>query len=149
MDKQKNWLIRFLNWIFPGSEHLTRLENQVQTLQAENDRLIEKCATRGDENAMLQAQLAALQTEIDVARDAYRNIRQFSPEKIIRGATAEAVHADRIEYENNRLRVFVSSIARQLIALQNDIARLTKDLDKSKQATMGALVGARETLQGQ
>lgn len=127
-----------LRWWYAPSK--ADLQERINFLECENERLVEKCAERGDENAALQAQLAALQMEIDTARRAYQAIRREVPHRILDGGKAGAVHEDRREYENNRLRVFVNQVHRRLSEVLNDVASLNKDLQRAKTATAGGML---------
>ena|SRR5688572_18453869 len=124
-------------WYRPSRKDL---KDRNAFLEGEVQRLTEKCALRGDENAALQAQLAALNEEIEAARRAYRGIRRDVPHQIHQGKDPAAVHEARREFENNRLRVFVNSAHRSATALLDAIANLNRDLQTAKTAVAGGLM---------
>lgn len=139
MDKP-NLFMRFLRVLFP--------EPYNSVLKREFDALADKCQARGEEIMVLNLEIAALKLTIANAREDYAKIKREVPDRIIGGSKAGAVHADRIEYENNRLRVFASTVHRLANDLIAQHARLNKDLERSKNGVLGGLVRGMVPLTG-
>lgn len=106
----------------------------------EIQRLTDKCRDRSNELYLLQVKYDALKFELETARIQYANVRSGAGARILDGKNSEAVHQNRLEYENNRLRSFVTCAGRVVMNLQNDIARLNNDLEKAKLAVVGGIL---------
>ena len=124
MDK-KTWLQRAWIAIWPYPEIA---------------RLTEKCRERSSECYLWQVKYEALKAELESAQRKYKDVRSGAGSRIFDGNNPGAVHQNRLEYENNRLRSFVTCSGRAATALQNDIARLNNDLADAKLAVIGGIL---------
>lgn len=137
MDEKKKWY-HSNSWLTFSLEWWKRPSRD--ELEAEVTRLTEKCRERSNECYLLKVKLDALQGQIEQAQRDYRQIRQDETSKILEGKDPAAVHEARTAYENNRLRIFVTTTFRLAQELQNEVTRLNKDLERSKSAVLGGMM---------
>lgn len=107
---------------------------------AEIARLTQKCRDRSDLAYLWQVKHDAMKAQLENAQRDYRHIRRQVPGKIIEGKDPAAAHEARIEYECNRLRAFVNTMHRSATSALAEIDHLNKDLQRSKNAVVGAMV---------